>query len=275
MKHFIGSDWRNIWDLVVVSADKPNFYTDNSKPFREVSVCSGRLEFTEVSIVLCLETINLKHVNLISLCCCLQSIKHKIIQVTQLDPGNVYAEGCAKELARRAKWCINDGHAKHTIQQDSLPNSPSVLFLGDSLFADLVDAKREFGWTTAAIVPELGLEVELQDNTNNKISRQSIDVLLHTLRQVQTVLGTNQYNEADLILLDELEICVSKWRDEQTKQYKNPFGSIFRARFQPSLFAHSLRRFCDLYVTDAEAFGDFSPQHRFYPEDSRLLGHEK
>jgi hypothetical protein len=58
MKHLIGSDWRNIWDLVIVSADKPNFYMDNSKPFREVSVSSGRLEFTEVSIVLFLETIN-------------------------------------------------------------------------------------------------------------------------------------------------------------------------------------------------------------------------
>ena len=26
--------------------------------------------------------------------------------------------------------------------------SPNVLYVGDSLFADLVDAKREFGWTT-------------------------------------------------------------------------------------------------------------------------------
>lgn len=26
--------------------------------------------------------------------------------------------------------------------------SPNVLYIGDSLFADLVDAKREFGWTT-------------------------------------------------------------------------------------------------------------------------------
>ena len=28
--------------------------------------------------------------------------------------------------------------------------SPNVLYIGDSLFADLVDAKREFGWTTGA-----------------------------------------------------------------------------------------------------------------------------
>jgi 5' nucleotidase family len=30
-----------------------------------------------------------------------------------------------------------------------------TLYTGDSLFADLVDAKREFGWTTAAVTPEL------------------------------------------------------------------------------------------------------------------------
>ena len=27
----------------------------------------------------------------------------------------------------------------------------NVLYIGDSLFADLVDAKRQFGWTTAAV----------------------------------------------------------------------------------------------------------------------------
>jgi hypothetical protein len=32
----------------------------------------------------------------------------------------------------------------------------SVLYIGLSLFADLVDAKREFGWTTAAVTPEVG-----------------------------------------------------------------------------------------------------------------------
>jgi hypothetical protein len=210
--------------------------------------------------------------------CLLVKNNNKFNKVMHLEPGKVYAEGCVKELTRRAKWCLHDDHTKHMTQfesQDSFSNSPGVLYLGDSLFADLVDAKREFGWSTAAVVPELGLELELQDNANNRIPQQSIDVLLQTLRQVQSVLGSDHYDEADLILLDELEICVSKWRDEQTKQYKNPFGSVFRARFQPSLFAHSLRRFCDLYVTGVEAFGDYSPQHRFYPEDSRLLGHEK
>lgn len=33
--------------------------------------------------------------------------------------------------------------------------SPNVLYIGDSLFADLVDAKRDFGWTTAAVTPEV------------------------------------------------------------------------------------------------------------------------
>jgi predicted HAD superfamily phosphohydrolase YqeG len=33
--------------------------------------------------------------------------------------------------------------------------SPNVLYIGDSLFADLVDAKRDFGWTTAGVTPEV------------------------------------------------------------------------------------------------------------------------
>jgi hypothetical protein len=262
MKHAFGPDWRDMWDIIIVSAGKPNFYTDTARPFREVSVDSGRVEFTKVN---------------------------------KLEPGKVYTEGCVKELTRCAKWCMNNGRNNDGIIGDNdatanqkaeydnendvsisyTRNSPGVLYMGDSLFADMVDAKREFGWTTAAIVPELLHELELQENTTNRLSRQSIDLLLQSLRQVQIVLGNREYSEADLTLLDELEIYVSKWRDEQTKHYQNPFGSVFRARFQPSLFAHSLRRYCDLYVTSLEAFRNYSPQHRFYPEDSRLLGHEK
>ena len=43
--------------------------------------------------------------------------------------------------------------------------SSNVLYIGDSLFADLVDAKREFGWMTAAVTPEVGVEMEIQKKT--------------------------------------------------------------------------------------------------------------
>lgn len=250
MKHVIGPDWRATWDAVIVSAGKPSFYTDSAKPFREVSSRTGRVKFKKID---------------------------------QLEAGEVYTEGCLRELTRCLNW--------DTTQETSSPSpvrsrfqaqtnagislaSPTVLYIGDSLFADLVDAKREFGWTTAAVTPEVKTELELQSSADYILTQQVIETLTHTLRRVQDVLGPGIRSDEDVALMNLVEAIASQWRDEQTAILGNPFGSVFRARFQPSLFAHSLRRYCDLYMAGVESLRHYSPQHRFYPEDSRLLSHE-
>lgn len=126
------------------------------------------------------------------------------------------------------------------------------MYVGDSLFADLVDAKREFGWTTAAVAPEVGWEIKLQQNNEFIIADRAIEMLLNSLRLYQRSLGTELRSKDDLEVMDKMERIVSRWRDEQTRLLGNPFGSVFRARYTPSLFAHSLRRYCDLYMSNVE-----------------------
>jgi hypothetical protein len=87
-------------------------------------------------------------------------------------------------------------------------------------------------------------------------------------------LGNGIRSEEDIDVIVKLERMVALWREEQNKLLGNPFGSVFRAKYQPSLFAHSLRRYCDLYMPSISALRHYSPQHRFYPEDARLLSHE-
>lgn len=31
MRHMVGPDWRQLFDVVIVQADKPNFFTDRRK----------------------------------------------------------------------------------------------------------------------------------------------------------------------------------------------------------------------------------------------------
>ena len=150
-----------------------------------------------------------------------------------------------------------------------------VLYIGDSLFADLVDAKREYGWLTAAVTPEVGDEMKVQQTGEYVLVERTIDFLLNALRLIQSELGAVERTAEDLAVLRFLERVVSKWRDRETALLGNPFGSVFRARYQPSLFAHSLRRYCDLYMASISSLRLYSPQHRFYPEsDFRLLAHE-
>lgn len=152
--------------------------------------------------------------------------------------------------------------------------SPNVLYIGDSLFADLVDAKRDYGWTTGAVTPEVGYEVDLQAKPQFTNAQTVIELLLHTLRELQVLLGNGMRSNYDIEVIDSLEKTVSIWREEQNELLGNPFGSVFRAKYAPSLFAHSLRRYCDLYMSNVSDLRHYSPQHRFYPDDARLLSHE-
>ncbi len=168
----------------------------------------------------------------------------------------------------------SDYDLKDEVTGGSSLASPNVLYIGDSLFADLVDAKRDFGWTTGAVTPEVGYEVELQAKNQYTNTQIVIDLLLHTLREIQVILGNGTRSKNDLEIIDTLERMVSLWREEQNKLLGNPFGSVFRAKYTPSLFAHSLRRYCDLYMSCVSDLRHYSPQHRFYPDDARLLSHE-
>lgn len=182
-----------------------------------------------------------------------------------------------KELMRLMDWTPRraTNGAEFMTSGSHETHSANVLYIGDSLFADLVDAKRDYGWTTAAVTPEVAYEMEIQNEPDFILSQQSIELLLNALRMVQDELGTSLRTEEDVRVLNSLEQMVSLWRDRETYLLGNPFGSVFRARYQPSLFAHSLRRYCDLYMTSVSSLRFYSPQHRFYPEQThRLLAHE-
>ncbi|KAL7496018.1 hypothetical protein ACHAWT_004398 [Skeletonema menzelii] len=246
MNYVVGPDWRDQWDVVITSAGKPAFYTEDNRPFREVDIGTGKLKFR---------------------------------QVLQLEKGRVYTAGCLKELTQCINWShpLSSSSDQNDIPYDDIYSpltSPTVMYVGDSLFADLVDAKREFGWTTAAVTPEVGWEIELQRKTEFRIAGKAIEMLLNSLRLYQRQLGTGLRTKEDLEVMDKMERLISSWRDEQTRLLGNSFGSVFRARYQPSLFAHSLRRYCDLYMSNVGSLRHYSPQHRFYPESPKLLSHE-
>jgi FMN phosphatase YigB (HAD superfamily) len=247
MRYVIGDHWREMWDATIVSAGKPRFYTEDARPFRQVCQTTGRVQFKKV---------------------------------TELESGEVYAEGCLKELTKCIQWTSvsveiqSDNDVQTQVTGGSSLASPNVLYIGDSLFADLVDAKRDFGWTTAAVTPEVGWERKLQTQVEYTNAQKVVDLLLRTLRETQVIMGNGKRSNQDLEVIDQLERMVSIWREEQNKLLGNPFGSVFRAKYQPSLFAHSLRRYCDLYMPNISALRHYSPQHRFYPNDTRLLNHE-
>jgi len=83
-------------------------------------------------------------------------------QINKIEPNEIYTEGCLRELVKCLDWSSEpyqaiseDDDVQSQVTGGSSLASPNVLYIGDSLFADLVDAKREYGWTTAAVAPEV------------------------------------------------------------------------------------------------------------------------
>ncbi|XP_067855202.1 5'-nucleotidase domain-containing protein 2-like [Heptranchias perlo] len=48
MKYMAGKDWRDLFDLVIVQADKPTFFTDKRKPFRRLDD-TGALQWDKIN----------------------------------------------------------------------------------------------------------------------------------------------------------------------------------------------------------------------------------
>lgn len=71
MKHMIGDDWQSFFDIVVVQARKPKFFTQQSRPFRKYNVGSDRMAWTRVS---------------------------------KLEKGEIYMEGTVFELLKMTGW---------------------------------------------------------------------------------------------------------------------------------------------------------------------------
>nr|XP_056719295.1 5'-nucleotidase domain-containing protein 2 isoform X2 [Euleptes europaea] len=48
MNYMVGKDWRDLFDMVIVQADKPSFFTDKRKPFRKMDE-KGSLQWDKIN----------------------------------------------------------------------------------------------------------------------------------------------------------------------------------------------------------------------------------
>ncbi|XP_036725490.1 5'-nucleotidase domain-containing protein 2 isoform X2 [Balaenoptera musculus] len=70
MRHMVGADWRQLFDVVIVQADKPSFFTDRRKPFRKLDE-KGSLHWD---------------------------------RITRLEKGKIYRQGNLFDFLRLTEW---------------------------------------------------------------------------------------------------------------------------------------------------------------------------
>lgn len=184
--------------------------------------------------------------------------------VAQLERGKCYAGGSVDEVMRLTGWV-----------------GRRVLYLGDSIFADLVDARRgSHNWKTGAVIAELRGEMVA---ANSAAYREAVFVnhcLDATLRLLQEAMPTTRPPDAPVAA------CVSRlhaeWRrglSRQSGMLNQSWGSIFYATDRlgardPSIFGFALRRHADLYMSELQNIAHYATRrHRFLPPRF-MLPHE-
>eukprot|EP00929_Paragymnodinium_shiwhaense_P055064 TRINITY_DN27609_c0_g1_i2.p1 TRINITY_DN27609_c0_g1~~TRINITY_DN27609_c0_g1_i2.p1 ORF type:complete len:571 (+),score=139.26 TRINITY_DN27609_c0_g1_i2:119-1831(+) len=198
----------------------------------------------------------------------------KFKPINEIEKDEVYCQGSIGELMRLKGWEISseDGHQKGS----------QVLYLGDSIFADLVYARRMYGWSTGAIIPEVRDELDVHSGTEWRRAKHTVHVLFHCMQICQENMfaqdGDDHVKVAhsghDKGILDSLEVLAAKWYEKQEALLNKNFGSAFRSpkRFSsvPSRFARSLEDHADLYMSGVENLRLYSTDHRFYPSDGDM-----
>jgi HAD superfamily 5'-nucleotidase-like hydrolase len=256
-------DWKQLFDLIICSASKPDFF-NSKKPFRKWNSNINRPLPSPVDDVV---------------------------------PGEVYVNGSVYAMKRSKNW-----------------QSTDVLYVGDNLGADLVEAKRQHGWHTAGVINELDREIEIQSSDLFNELHYLRSTLRNALTDIQLAMFSSKadddknthyqpswidtpdsaksdnastrsphpdieayaqhlaaskaHSKENLELISIIEDELKAINTELSLLFNQQFGSMFRTDGHTSLYAYAVRRYADLYMSHVCHFLHYSPTHRFYPPHS-------
>lgn len=218
-----------------------------------------------------------------------QTGKLDLDRVTHRVPDAVYSGGSIRALQHLTGW-----------------TGPDVLYFGDHLFADLVEARRAIGWSvsqscffmdgnlasvlicpccrhTGAIINDLDHELNVMSSPAYMQLAFSVTVMEEVLRLTQDLLyrpvgdeveGWSQQrgiDEQDVQLLSGIEKEIKQRHGEMRTMFHGRFGSVFQAEYVSTYFGFTMHRYSDLYTSSLMNLAQYSnlANRRFYPPVQR------
>eukprot|EP00127_Corallochytrium_limacisporum_P001108 Clim_evm19s39 gene=Clim_evmTU19s39 len=178
--------------------------------------------------------------------------------VDNMSPSSIYAEGSLKSLNKLTKW-----------------HGERVLYLGDHLYADLLEPTKSSGWRTGMIIKELEDEVLVRN------SSQYRDIESHITYSEQALQDMFTFCARDPTAYRRLRVEIEEWEyrrrmflRQSANLFNVNFGSVFRSHSGPTLFSYFVTRFSDIYTSDVTNVLQYHSDHRFFPLHRKYLPHE-
>ena len=116
-----------------------------------------------------------------------------------------------------------------------------ILYIGDHIFGDILKSKKQQGWRTYLVIPELITELDVWTKKQDKFDK---------LKQLEITLA-DTYKNLDSNTMERPDISgITRAIREVThgmEQCYGQLGSLFRSGSRQTFFASQARRYADLY----------------------------
>ena len=130
----------------------------------------------------------------------------------------------------------------------------NVMYVGDNLWADLVEARRSHGWQTACLINELEPEILIQNTDTFQdchLLRSSLRKILIKIQPEMELERKSRGDSNESPLLSEDCVALLKGLEDELRLVNrtlsvafNPyFGSFFRTEGNLTIYAFAMRRY--------------------------------
>ncbi|XP_031562087.1 cytosolic purine 5'-nucleotidase-like isoform X2 [Actinia tenebrosa] len=142
-----------------------------------------------------------------------------------------------------------------------------VLYIGDHIFGDILKSKKQQGWRTYLVIPELTQELEVWQ------SRQDV---FCNLRDLDITLGET-YKHLDSTTTEQPDISEIKRKIKEATQTMEKcygcMGSLLRSGSRQTFFASQVMRYADLYASSCVNLLHY-PFSYLFRAPAQLMPHE-
>eukprot|EP01018_Ginkgo_biloba_P001190 Gb_02972 [translate_table: standard] len=259
-------EWLDYFDVVITGSSKPGFFKDgNRSPLFEVDIRTGMLQNTDNGSPL-----------------------------PQIGGSGLSPRSLPQNGVRQGCRVFQGGNVGHLHRLLSIEASSQVLYVGDHIYGDILRSKKQLGWRTMLVVPELERELELLCESKDirkefRLLRQQRDCIEH---RVQQLIWAFKFEESDgenqrktSFEVEELQSQREKVRElhrqaqrECHQKFHKTWGQLMKTGYQNSRFAHQVERFACLYTSQVTNLCYYSPDkcyrtsEDFMPHEFDILG---
>ncbi|TMW45805.1 hypothetical protein DOY81_009115 [Sarcophaga bullata] len=231
-----GKSWREYFDVIIVQARKPKFFTDESRPIRLYDE---------------------------------RNDSHVWDRVSKLEKGHIYYEGTVKQLQELTGW---HGHSVLYFGDHPYSDLADVTLEHGWRTGAIISELSVSCFFLTNFEHNFKLDEKHEIKTLNTEEFKSKANWLQMLTQL---IEDNQDNQSEAAIMSVQKWLQERdqLRNQTKTVFNEQFGSVFRTYHNPTYFSRRLFRFADIYMSDITNLLNYSTSHTFYPRRG-VMPHE-